>query len=95
MAFFTALLRFFLKVCRSKENVLIENAVLDKEIEILLRKMGKKRAHSNFADKLFLVVLDRHPRTGFPSRLWGTMEIRPGLVALARPEFRIRSENGL
>jgi transposase InsO family protein len=59
IAFFAALLRLFLRSFRSKGNILSENAVLKKENEILRRKMGKKRAHFNFYDKLFLVVLNR------------------------------------
>jgi hypothetical protein len=42
IAFFAALLRLFLRSFRSKGNVLTENAVLKKENEILLGKMGKK-----------------------------------------------------
>ena len=59
IAFLGTLLRFFLKAFRSKGNILTENAVLKKENEILLRKMGKKRVHFDFYDKLFLVVLNR------------------------------------
>ncbi len=58
IAFLGTLLRFFLKAFRSKGNILTENALLKKENEILLRKMGKKRAHFNFYDKLFLVVVN-------------------------------------
>ena len=59
IAFFTAFLSLFLQAFRSKRNTLIENALLKKENEILLRKMGKKKVHFGFYDKLFLVVLNR------------------------------------
>jgi hypothetical protein len=59
IAFFATLLRLFFQAFRPRRNVLSENALLKKENEILLRKMGKKRAHFNFYDKLFLVVLHR------------------------------------
>jgi len=59
IAFFGTLLRFFLKAFWSKGNILTENAVLKKENEILLRKLGKRRVHFNLCDKLFLVVLNR------------------------------------
>ncbi len=58
IAFFAALLRLFLRSFRSKGNVLTENALLKKENEILLRRVGKKRVHFGFSDKLFLVVLN-------------------------------------
>jgi hypothetical protein len=59
IAFFTTLVRLFLQAFRSKRNILTENALLKKENEILARKMGKKRVHFDFYDKLFLVVLHR------------------------------------
>jgi hypothetical protein len=59
IASFTTLLRLFLQVFRSKMNILTENVLLKKENEILARKMGKKRVHFDFHDKLFLVVLHR------------------------------------
>jgi len=58
IAFFGTLLHFFLKAFRSRGNILTENALLKKENEILTRKMGKKRVHFDFYDKLFLVVLN-------------------------------------
>jgi len=58
-AFFTTLLRLFLPAFRSKRNILTENTLLKKEKEILTRKMGRKRVHFDFYDKLFLVVLHR------------------------------------
>jgi hypothetical protein len=59
IAFIAALLRLFLRFFRSEGNVLTENAVLKKENEILLWRMGKERPRFNFYDKLFLVVLHR------------------------------------
>ncbi len=59
VAFFSTLLRLFLQVFRSRRTILSEIALLKKENEILLRKMGKKKAHFGFYDKLFLVVLNR------------------------------------
>ena len=53
------LLRLFFQIFRSKRTILSENALLKKENEILTRKMGKKRVHFDFYDKLFLVVLHR------------------------------------
>jgi hypothetical protein len=58
-SFFATPLRFILHAFRSKRNILTENALLKKENEILARKMGKKRVHFDFYDKLFLVVLHR------------------------------------
>ena len=59
IAFLATLLRFILHAFRSKRNILTANALLQKENEILARKMGKKRVHFDFYDKLFLVVLHR------------------------------------
>ena len=59
IAFFASLLRLFFQAFRSKRNVLSENALLKKENEILLRRVGKKRVHFNIYDKLFFVVLNR------------------------------------
>jgi len=59
VAFFSTLLRLFFQVFRSRRTILSEFALIKKENEILLRKIGKKRAHFNFYDKLFLVVLNR------------------------------------
>ena len=59
IAFFTTLLRLFLQAFRSKRNILSENALLKKENEILVRRLGKKRVHFDFYDKLFLVALHR------------------------------------
>jgi hypothetical protein len=59
IAFFAALLGFFLQAFRSNGNVLTENAVLKKENEILLRRLGKKRVHSDVYARSFLVVLNR------------------------------------
>jgi hypothetical protein len=51
IAFFGTLRRFFLKAFRSKGIILSENALLKKENEILLRRVGKKRVHFNIYDK--------------------------------------------
>jgi hypothetical protein len=59
VAFFSTLLRLFFQVFRSRRTILSEIALLKKENEILLRKMGKKKVHFGFYDKLFLVVLKR------------------------------------
>jgi putative transposase len=59
IAFFATLLRLFFQAFRSKRNVLSENALLTKENEILLRKVGNKRVRFSFYDKLFLVVLNK------------------------------------
>ena len=59
VAFFSTLLRLFFQVFRSRRTILSEIALLKKENEILLRKMGKKKVHFGFYDKLFLVVLNR------------------------------------
>jgi hypothetical protein len=59
IALLATLLRSILHAFRSKRNILTENALLKKENEILARKMGKKRVHFDFYDKLFLVVLHR------------------------------------
>ena len=57
--FLASLLRFFLNVFSSRQIILSENAVLQKKNEILLRKVGKKRVHFSFYDRLFFVVLNR------------------------------------
>ena len=59
IAFFATLLRLFFQAFRSKRNVLSENALLKKENEILLRKVGNKRVRFSFYDKLFFVVLNK------------------------------------
>jgi hypothetical protein len=59
VAFFSTLLRLFFQAFRSKRTILSEIALLKKDNEILLRKMGKKKVHFNSHDKLFLVVLNR------------------------------------
>jgi hypothetical protein len=48
--FLASLLRFFLRAFSSKGAILSENAVLRKEDEILLRKVGKKRVRFGFSD---------------------------------------------
>ena len=48
--FLACLLRFFLRAFGSKGAILSENAVLKKEDEILLRKVGKKRVRFGFSD---------------------------------------------
>jgi hypothetical protein len=57
--FLASLLRCFLNVFSSRKSILSENAVLQKENEILLRKVGKKRVHFSFYDRFFFVVLNR------------------------------------
>jgi transposase InsO family protein len=59
IAFFATLLCLFFQAFRSKRNVLSENALLKKENEILLRKVGNKRVRFSFYDKLFFVVLNK------------------------------------
>jgi len=56
VAFFSTLLRLFFQVFRSRRTILFEISLLKKENEILLKKMGKKKVHFGFYDKLFLVV---------------------------------------
>ena len=59
--------RFVRKQTRCKNQIksllsfygLSENALFKKETEILLRRLGKKRVHFDFYDKLFFVVLNR------------------------------------
>jgi len=58
ISFFAILLRLFFQIFRSKRIILSENALLKKENEILLRRVGKKRVHFNIYDKLFFVVLN-------------------------------------
>jgi hypothetical protein len=59
VAFFSTLLRLFFHVFRSRRTILSEIALVKKENEILLRKMGKKKVHFGFYDRLFLVVLNK------------------------------------
>ena len=54
-----SLLRFVLNLFSSRKSILSENAVLQKENEILLRRAGKKRARFSFYDRFLLVVLNR------------------------------------
>jgi hypothetical protein len=54
-----SLLRFFLYAFSSSKTLLSENAVLKKENDILLRKVGKKRVHFSFYDRFFFVILNR------------------------------------
>ena len=56
---FASLLRLFLQVFRSKRTIVSEIALVRKENEILLRRLGMKRVAFGFYDKLFLVVLNR------------------------------------
>jgi hypothetical protein len=57
--FFASLLRLFFRVFRSRSTIVSEIALLRKENEILLRRVGKQRVHFSFYDKLFVVVLNR------------------------------------
>jgi len=57
--FLASLLRCFLNVFSSRKSILSENAVLKKENEILLRKVGKKRVRFSFYDRFFFVILNR------------------------------------
>jgi hypothetical protein len=59
VAFFSTLLRIFFHAFRSKRTILSENALLKKENEILLRRLGKKKAHFSFYDRLFVVVAQK------------------------------------
>jgi hypothetical protein len=58
IAFLAAFLRLFFLAVGSKRNVLSKNAMLKKENEILLRRLGKRRVRFGFCDKVFLVVLN-------------------------------------
>ncbi len=49
--FLATLIRFFLRAFRSKGIILFENALLKKENDILLRRVGKQRVHFNIYDK--------------------------------------------
>jgi hypothetical protein len=59
ISFFAILLRLFSKIFRSNRTILSENALLKKENEILLRRLGKRRVQFDVYDKLFIVVLNR------------------------------------
>jgi hypothetical protein len=52
IAFFTTLLRLFLQAFRSKRNILTENALLKKENDIRLRRVGRKRVHFKVFDNM-------------------------------------------
>ena len=58
IAVLTAFLRLFFLTLGSGRNVLSTHALLKKENEILLRRLGKKRVQVDVYDKLFLVVLN-------------------------------------
>ena len=51
ISFFAIFLRFFLRDFRSKRIILSENALLKKENDILLRRVGKQRVHFNIYDE--------------------------------------------
>lgn len=51
ITFFGTLIRIFFHAFRSKRIILSENALLKKENEILLWRVGKKRVHFNIYDK--------------------------------------------
>jgi hypothetical protein len=59
ITFFGTLICIFFHAFRSKGIILSENALLIKENDILLRRVGKQRVHFNIYDKLFFVVLNR------------------------------------
>jgi hypothetical protein len=59
ISFLAILLRLFFQIFRSEGTILSENALLKKENDILLRRVGKKRVHFNISQKLFFVVLNR------------------------------------
>jgi len=59
VTFFASLLRLFLQIFRSKRTIVSEIALVRKENEILLRRLGRKRVAFGFYDKLFIVVLNR------------------------------------
>ena len=50
VAFLSTLLRLFFQFFRSRRIILSEIALLKKENESLVRKMGKKRVHFNIYD---------------------------------------------
>jgi hypothetical protein len=62
--FLASLLRFVLHLFCARRNILTENAVLKKENEILLRKVGNRRVRFGFYARLFFVVLNRAARKG-------------------------------
>jgi len=57
--FLASLLRCFLNAFSSRRTILSEKAVLMKENEILLRRIGRKRVHFTFYDRFFFVVLNQ------------------------------------
>ena len=59
VAFFAFLLRLFFQVFRSRRTILSEIALIKKENEILLRKMGKKKVRFGFYDRLFIGCAER------------------------------------
>ena len=59
LLFLASLLRFLLNVFSSRQIILSKNALLWKENETLLRKVGKKRVRFSFYDRVFVVVLNR------------------------------------
>ena len=61
--FLTSLLRFILSLLfnKAKKELLIENAILKKEIEILKRKLDNKNKRVNFIwlDRLFITLFSK------------------------------------
>jgi hypothetical protein len=55
----TFLLNLIFSLFQSKRELLVKIALQQKEIEILNRKRGKKRALIRHADRILLVVLNR------------------------------------
>ncbi len=57
--FFGTLILISFYAFRSKRIILGENALLKKENDNLLRRVGKMQVHFNIYNKLFFVVLNR------------------------------------
>jgi putative transposase len=59
IVFLSTLLRIFFYAFQSRRTIVSEIALVRKENEILLRRLGRKRVAFGSYDKLFLVVLNR------------------------------------
>jgi hypothetical protein len=95
ITFFGTLIRIFFHAFRSKRIILSENALLKKENDILLRRIGKKRVHFNIYDKLFFNSQRPHqgiqqqiPKPGEPEKIGGPVCMSSVLGGLHHHYYR-------
>jgi hypothetical protein len=82
ITFFGTLIRIFSHAFRSKRNILSERALLKKEDDLLLQRVGKKRVHCSIYDKLFFVVLTRADDIRVTYFAYNLVSVRTGVEVL-------------